>query len=193
MKLPVYELLIDDECEGMYAMALVANPATECSWLAFNKEDSTKKVSCTILNEDEHKVLCVICRCDFPIYRIFDDEECYVVWHKQTIENMAQKFLKNSYQTAVNIEHDDNAYVDGVEIQELFIKDVAKGIDPKGFEGIEDGSLFGVYKIENEKVWEAIKEGIFTSVSLEGNFKIVPEKKMNPEVIDSLEELLGLI
>lgn len=188
--LPIYEVLIDDEVEGMYTVSLVANPATERSWMAFS-EDKKVKLNFNIVDNEQHKVMCVICRCDFPIYRIDPQtlEEFYVIYHSNTIEKMTQKFLKYGFQSAINIEHNPNNYVDGVELQEIFIKNSEKGISPKGFEDVEEGSLFGVYKIENQDVWKAIKEGVFTSVSLEGMFKLKPEEK-EEKTIENIKDLL---
>lgn len=188
--LPIYEVLIDDEVEGMYTVSLVANPATERSWMAFS-EDKKVKLNFNIVDNEQHKVMCVICRCDFPIYRIDPQtlEEFYVIYHSNTIEKMTQKFLKYGFQSAINIEHNPNNYVDGVELQEIFIKNSEKGISPKGFEDVEEGSLFGVYKIENQDVWKAIKDGIFTSVSLEGMFKLKPEEK-EEKTIENIKDLL---
>lgn len=188
--LPIYEVLIDDEVEGMYTVSLVANPATERSWMAFS-EDKKVKLNFNIVDNEQHKVMCVICRCDFPIYRIDPQtlEEFYVIYHSNTIEKMTQKFLKYGFQGAINIEHNPNNYVDGVELQEIFIKNSEKGISPKGFEDVEEGSLFGVYKIENQDVWKAIKDGVFTSVSLEGMFKLKPEEK-EEKTIENIKDLL---
>lgn len=188
--LPIYEVLIDDEVEGMYTVSLVANPATERSWMAFS-EDKKVKLNFNIVDNEQHKVMCVICRCDFPIYRIDPQtlEEFYVIYHSNTIEKMTQKFLKYGFQSAINIEHNPNNYVDGVELQEIFIKNSEKGISPKGFEDVEEGSLFGVYKIENQDVWKAIKDGVFTSVSLEGMFKLKPEEK-EEKTIENIKDLL---
>ena len=191
--LPIYEMILDDEVEGIYTISLVANPATERSWMAFSEENEDEKIklNCSIVDNEEHKVLCVICRCDFPILRIHPQthEKFYVIYHSNTIEMMAQKFLKGGFQGAINIEHNPNNYVEGVELQEIFIKNSEKGISPKGFEDCEEGSLFGVYKIENEEVWKAIKDGVFTSVSLEGFFKMKEEKKEKP--IETLKDLLN--
>lgn len=178
-KIEIYEATLTDDAIGMYTISLVDDPAMEVDWMAFSKdtqsvENETLKLS--ILEDGmEHKVMVVICRADFPVLRKKDGELIYVVWKKDTIKTMAQRFLKNGYQGYVNIQHQENSYVDGVEMEQIFVKDVEKGIDPKGFENIEDGSLFAVYKIENDEVWEAVKRGVFTAVSLEGLFHIVRE------------------
>ena len=103
------------------------------------------------------------------------------------------KFLKDGYQGLINVEHQENSYINGVEMTQLYIKDTEKGISPKGFEQIEDGSLFAEYKIESDEVWEAIKAGIFTSVSLEGYFtpkETDIEFEVEEEPIDAMDEFL---
>lgn len=190
MELPIYEIILEDGVEGLYAIALVQSPATEISWLAFSKDDKKPNyLKCSILDEEERRVLAVIARADFPFYRCIEGQEFYAMFSKETIKQMAQKFLKGGYQGFVNIEHTDT-YVDGVEMVQLFIKDTSKGINPKGFENIEDGSLFVEYKIENEDIWQAIKQGIFTSISLEGWFNMKPTGQIYEDVITTDEELM---
>lgn len=188
MELPIYELILDDEALGLYTISLVKDPATERAWFAFSAQDRNKThIKCNILEDGEQRrVLAVIARADFPFYRYMDGMEFYATFPKETIQKMAQKFLKDGFQNMVNVEHRENSYISGVEMTQLFIKDISKGINPKGFEDIEDGSLFAEYKIENDEVWEAIKAGIFTSVSLEGWFetRLVKDKV---EVIDDMD------
>lgn len=190
--LPIYELVLDDDCLGLYTVSLVKNPATETSWFAFNKQE--EPIKCSILEDGEQRrVLAVIARADFPFYRIIDGFEFYAMFTKETIQKMAQKFLKDGYQGLINVEHQENSYIKGVEMTQLYIKDTEKGISPKGFEQIEDGSLFAEYKIESDEVWEAIKAGIFTSVSLEGYFtpkETDIEFMVEEEPIDAMDEFL---
>lgn len=192
---PVYDLIMDEDSIGLYTVSLVDNPAMECDWYAFSNEEGIKCGH--IIDEMEHKVICVICRAEFPILR--RDEEgryFYVKWPKKTINMMAQKFLKDGYQGYINLMHRQDAYVEGVEMEQIFIKDVEKGIDPKEFQHIEDGSLFAVYKIENESIWNDIMNGIYKSVSLEGYFnRVLVEEadETKPITMASLEDLFGYI
>lgn len=185
MNYPVYQCVIDNEEEGMYALSLLSNPATHVSFLAFSEEEEVK---CSVVNEEERKVLCVIMRADYPIFRKSETRgNYYVVYHRETLEKMAQKLLKDCKQSEITIQHTPT-FVDGFEMEQIFIKDTKKGINPVGFEEIEEGSLFGVYKVENDQLWEAIKAGTFTGVSIEGLFKIVPENSKE-EKISTLKEL----
>ena len=110
---------------------------------------------------------------------------------------MSQRFIKNGFQNAVNIEHRENSYVDGVEMEQIFVKDVEKGVNPQGFENIEDGSLFAIYKVNNDEVWEGIKNGVWKSVSLEGIFnfvpadeEIAPKSERDADTVETYEEMM---
>lgn len=194
--LKVYELLVDD-VEGMYTISLVNSPAVETGWLAFSKDEKpdTKKMNFAVVNEDEKKIFGVVCRADFPIYRYNEKtgEEYYVVFSKETIRKMSQKFFKGGFQNEINLEHQSDMYVNCVEIQEMFIKDVEKGINPKDFEDTEDGSLFALYQITNDKLWELVKDGTFTGFSLEGYFSMIEKEEDDEPVINSLRDLLNVL
>ena len=82
-------------------------------------------------------------------------------------------------------------YVIGVELEQIFIKDVATGINPVGFEDIEDGALFFQYHITDEEVWRAVQDGVFKGLSIEGFFDLVPVEK-EVESVDELLEILNI-
>lgn len=37
--LPLYEAVLNDETDGIYAVSLVSSPATETPWQCFNKQE----------------------------------------------------------------------------------------------------------------------------------------------------------
>lgn len=161
---------MDEETPGINTISLVQSPAVDVAWMAFSKEE--EQLKCSVIDDGlEHRVLGVVCRANFPIYRRDEKNgEYYIRFSAETIKKIAQKLLANGYQNLVNLEHFSDAYVEGVEMVEFFIKNTEMGISPKGFENVEDGSLFAVYKVDNDAVWNAIKEGVFTGFSLEGYF-----------------------
>ena len=126
--------------------------------------------------------MAVLCRADFPIYRYSDTMgEYYVLFTKKTIEDMTQRMLREGFHESINVEHDDDFFIDGVELTQIFIKNSEKGINPAGFEDIEEGSAFCEYKITAPEVWDAIKQGVFTGISLEGYFNL-------KEIFSSIEK-----
>lgn len=199
-KIKIYNATLPEDAIGLYTVSLVENPAFETEWLAFSKDkeeiDFQRLMFSVMGDEMQRKVMVVICRADYPILRKKGNELIYVVFSKDVIKEMSQRFLANGFQNSVNIEHRENSFVEGVEMEQLFIKDIEKGVDPQGFENIEDGSLFAVYKVNNDEVWEGIKSGVWKSVSLEGLFKMVEaQEEMEPketdkETIETFEDMM---
>lgn len=170
--IPIYEAIINDQSEGIFKISLVDLPAVESDFLTFKKQDLIKY---SIQNEEQRIVYGVLMRADFNIYRYSKDlGEFYIRYSKETIKKMAEKLMLDGFHNNINLQHQIDT--EGVNLIQIFIKDEANGVSPKGFEDIEDGSLFAVYKINNEKVWRSIKEGIFKGFSLEGYFEIKPTK-----------------
>lgn len=164
--LPLYEDRITDEACGMLRISLVDLPAVESDFQKFGKV-----VRVQMESEEKRLVLGVVMRADFPIYRRDERGEYYVFYRKETIRAMAEKYLDENRQNRVNLMHAGEE-VRGVQMVQLFIKDTAKGISPKGFEDIEDGSLFAEFHIEDNDIWEWIKEGVLRGFSLEGIFEM---------------------
>ena len=175
LELPLYEALMTNEEDGIVCISLVDDPAVESNWLAFAK--AQQPLQFAIANEDEHIILGVVMRADFPIYRIgVSGFEYYIQYSRETIAKMTRKMLADNAFKYIDTQH-NNQWVDGVELEELFIKDESKGINPSGFEDIEDGSLFAKYRVSNEEIWGKVKAGEFKGFSLEGYFDI--EEKIN--------------
>lgn len=169
--IPVFEAIIDSYDTGIYKISLVDLPAVESDFVYFNKSNENVKFS--IDNEEQRMVTGVIMRANFPIYR-YDEEfgEYYIKYSPETIKLMAEKMMVDNTFNNINLQHIDGTDVEGVNLVEIFIKDTSKGINPAGFEDIEDGSLFATYKINIDSIWEQIKSGTFKGFSLEGYFTI---------------------
>lgn len=189
MELPIYKAIINDNEDGITAISFVSEPAVETHFLRFGKQK--KALQYNVIDNENRKVIAPIMRCDFPIYR-YDNElgEYYVVYTKEVIECMARKMLADNIADNMNMEHNPNKEMNGVYLEELFIKNVEKGINPKGFEDVENYSLFGVYTIENSSVWEAIQKGEFKGISLEGIFTFESEDETE---VQEWEEVYNLL
>ncbi len=167
--LPIYQGLVDDEGAGMYCISLVAYAATEENFLYFNEDKTPLKFA--IQNPEKHIVRGLLMGCGQPIYRRNGDYEFYITFNAETLALMAEKYLKNGFSSMVDLNHDGQP-VDGVNMTQIFIKNTEEGINPKGFEDYKDGSLFVEFKVHNEEVWNAIKDGDFKGFSLAGAFEI---------------------
>ena len=192
--LPVYEAVLDDYNLGIFTISLVDDPATEVKWVAFAKDaKASSPLKFSIVDEDEHKVLSVIMRADFPIYRVDENGEgFYITFSKETLYEAAKRLLMNGFQNYVNVEHIASSALYGFQLAQIYQKDTARGINPAGFEDIEDGSLFGEYFVADETLWSEIKAGKFTGISLEGEFGLAEPKEKEIETIEDLVEYLGI-
>lgn len=160
MNFPLYKIVIDenDDSELMTCISLVKEAAVETDFLVFNKQKQKDDIKLFTFenNELEHKIKGVAIRADYPIYRCDNfGREYYVMFDKKTIETLVLKYSKMGMNNLVSLQHDGNL-VDGVYMIEYFIKDTKNNIVPKGFEEIEDGSLFCTYLVQNESVWQEI-------------------------------------
>ena len=165
--LPIFKATIG-EAEGMVVCSFVDDAAVDSNFLAFSDEERPMEFS--IENEEKHIVIGVVMRANYPIFRKSEElGSFYVVYTPEVIREMVQKFFRNGYQNNVDVYHSFKLE-DGVYIEQAFIKDSENGINPKGFESIEDGSLFFQYKVENEEIWQGIKDGTFQGFSLAGRF-----------------------
>lgn len=186
--IPIYNAeILDAEC-GIDRISLVNDPAVDAYFVSFSK-DKIQQMFTT--NEEQKMITGVVMRCDYPIYR--NDEhlgEYYINFSADVIKQMAQKLLRDNNQNNVNIEHMFNSDVEGVEMVELFIKDRNKGKNPTGFEDINDGSLFATFKVDNQDIWQQIKNGTFKGYSLEGLFNYVIPDNNTDEVIEDEEKLI---
>ena len=154
----VYYINIDDSEElGMYSVSLVDYPAVETSFLCFNEE---KPKQLFFSKEDEHIITGIALRADLPIYRVNQKtgEEYWVVFSKETIKKMIARYSKQGMMNNVDLQHDGNL-VSGVYMVESFIINDERGIRPKEFSDIEDGSWVVSYYVEDEALWEQIKNG----------------------------------
>lgn len=186
--IPVYEALVNSEDTGMVRISLVDDPAVLVGWQAFRATPPSAQLY-SVEDEERRIVRGVIMRADFPIYRRDPDGfEYYVIYHADTIRQMAERYLAESRQNRVDTMHDGNE-VNGVQMVQWFIKDTAAGINPQGFDAdIADGSLFAEFHVTDDSIWEQVKAGTFRGFSLEGFFDMRPEagQQTIDEIVDEL-------
>ena len=190
--LPLYRLVITDNEEGQEEVddvALVEYPAIQKNFVAFNNRMKF------VANDEQRIVSGPLMIADLPIYRRDDEGEYYVVFTGEEIKKIVQRFFKKGYQSKVNVEHEKA--IDGVYMFESYIIDRARGVNPpKGFEDIADGSWFGSFKVDNNKIWEEVKSGTFNGFSVEGLFRyertgkvVTPEEEVMNEIFKILAQI----
>ena len=187
--IPVYAANVFDAETGIFKVAICDNPAIQSGFQAFGEEKQVLKYS--VQDEEQRIVLGCLMRSSYPIYRRnADGFEYFIVYTSDTIEQMASKWLASQNVNNINLNHQEGTDQDGIYLMQAFIKNADKGISPTGFEDIEDGSLFAQYKIINEDVWAAIKEGTYVGFSLEGMFGVEPmEEEFSKQETNNNKEI----
>ena len=192
MDLPVYELMISDDLQDdaeVNFVSLVDRPAIQKEWNAFNH-----KVK---FNTDEEKrvISGAIMLADTPIFRSdVAHGDYYVVFSKDTIYKIVQRYFKKGYQSNVNIQHNQDEQLKDVYLFESFISDKERGIMPmKGFEDAPDGSWFGSMKVDNDYAWNEVKEGNIKGFSVEGVFEYAKAEKKEDRIYEEIKKILAQV
>lgn len=193
MDYPVFELIINEDMEDdaqVSFVSLVDRPAIQRNWNAF-----TEKINFQIVSEEKRIISGPIMLADSPIYRNDNTNgEYYVVFTKDTIFKIVQKFFKKGYQSNVNLQHNAKDKVSNVTMFESFISDKDRGIMPmRGFEDTPDGSWFGSFKIEDDNVWQMVKDGDIKGFSVEGIFEYTRKESKEEQLLNDIKKILSSI
>ena len=191
MKIPIFDAFLNDEdLEGMSCISIVDCPAMEKEMMVFEKQK--KPITFSIQDELQHKITSVVIRCNYPIYRIDEfGKEYYIRFNREVIDQLAEKYSKDGLLNRVSVQHNGELLSD-IVMTEMYIKNTEKGINPVGFEDIEDFSLFATFKINNEDVWKRIVNGEFGGLSMEVMLDVKPtDEFVEEETTDFWSELMN--
>lgn len=186
--LPIYKISVDSIDDGVFKMSIVDDPAVDVNFLKFNKQKPIY-----VFNEEKRIITGVALRANYPIYRFDGDESFYLIFTPEEIEKMAYRFMKNQLLNNVNINHSTD--VKGIYLIESFILKADHNME--AFNDIEKGSWMVSYKVENDKIWNDIKEGKLKgfSVELTGDIGRTSKRELmdlyNMLNIISVEEILN--
>lgn len=192
--LPLYEVTAKDDFE-MVCVSIVDDPAVESDFITFSKDKGKERKNIQnfrLEDGEERNILGVAIRADYPIYR-YDEEEgdYYITFRRDAIKEIVKQYSKDGFFNQVSLQHNGKR-VDGVVMVEMFIKDIEKGINPRGFERIEDGSLFVCYHVENAELWNEIKtSGELNGFSIEIFTSMTPTREEPPTLEELVETLLS--
>jgi len=192
----LFELVLVDEEDGVFANSLVAAGAIERDFVAFHKEYQFAAV-----NDEKMIVAGPMLIPNKKILRLKEDGSSYWVYFSpQTIEKIARKFMKNKLLSEVTLEH--GGKTSGVHMVESWVVEHPTK-DKSNLYGftLPKGTWFALYSVEdNPKVWERVKAGEFNGFSIEGIFehrksdlKLSLEKNIEDLNEDEAEVLLGEI
>lgn len=146
--LPIYDIVLSDESQGVGFISLVDVPAIGVDWIKLSKQSSLSFKA----NKDKQLLYGPFLIPNMLIYR-FDDKmgEYYVRFSKEEIEKIATKFNEDLNNKNINFMHTDekvaafvaqNWVIDGEQ-------DKSKNL---GFD-LPEGTWFGGVKIKEESFW----------------------------------------
>ena len=166
-KLETIELFIDEENikDGIEAISLVESPAIEENWIALNQH----KLEFKTINEEKRIVIGLALVPDKEIYRRNGEHEFNIVFSKDTVKKASELYLKRLKNNNATLEHEED--VKGVSVIESWIvEDVKKDKSALYNLNAVEGAWCVTMKIDNDEVWQDVKNGKYLGFSIEGFF-----------------------
>ena len=149
----------------VYAVSLVDAPAVESNFIALSKQK--QPINFKIHNEEKRMLYGVALRADFDIYRCYGEEEFYINFDKDAVRRLMTKFMKNHAQNNFTTDHMD--FAQGLTVVESWIVDNVDNdkANALGLENFSEGSWIIGVKVDDDEMWQSVKEGRWCGFSVE--------------------------
>jgi hypothetical protein len=183
MSIPLYELLLTDE-GGVFTISLVDEPAIEVGWIKLSKE-----IKFVTQSQEKRILFGPLLIPNQPIYRNMDGEEFYIVYSKETIEKIRDKYFEESNHDSFNGQHMPSLKINGTMVESFISNKKAGILPPQQFSHLAEGTWFGSVKIKDDAIWNKyVKTNVFTGFSIEGKFQT--KDVINTEILDKFAAYL---
>ena len=175
----IREFIIDEDMTGVLeAISLVEEPAIEMDFLYFEKNQNVLYFQ----DDEKHIITGAAMVPDKLIYRNDGLEEFYGFFTKESIRKCAFQFLKEKRNDKMTLNHESP--IEGVYVIESWIVDNPEMDKSKELGlNVPLGTWMISMKVENEEVWQDIKEGRAKGFSIEGFFGLNKKEKPLLELI----------
>ena len=187
------ELIIDskDETNGIDAVSIVENPAIQENFIAL-KED---KIMLKEIDAEKRILMGAALIPNKKIYRVNEKtkEEFEIFFSEATVRQAMELFFKNGNQSKATQEHEKK--IEGMTVVESWLieDDVHDKSVKYGF-SLPKGTWMISMKVDNDKVWNDVKDGKVKGFSIEGYFADKLEMAMaeneKHSIINQLKEIL---
>jgi len=185
MEKTIIEVELEDlDFDGISKISLVDEPAIEEYFIKLSKEIKLQEIK-----PEKRMVTGAALVPDKEVYRNANGMEFYIVFREDTIRKAAELFMKQNRLNDTNLNHQLN--VNNVTIVESWIiedpeKDKAMALGMN----LPKGTWMISMKIDNDKVWEMIKNDDIRGFSIEGFFSKMMQVNamMEPEEEEETED-----
>ena len=165
--LDIIELIIDENNleDGIEAISLVESPAIEENFVALSRH----KVEFKSVDDEKRIVVGLALVPDKEIFRKSGDYAYKIMFSKETVKKASELYLKRLKNNNATIEHE--LVVKGVSLIESWIVE-DPNMDKTNLYKLDapEGAWAVVMKIDNDEIWEDVKQGKYLGFSIEGFF-----------------------
>ena len=189
----IVELIIDerDSESGIDAVSVVESPAIEENFIALAEQ----KIELKEIDAEKRILMGAALIPNKKIYRVNEKtkEEFEIFFSEQTVRQAMELFFKKGNQSKATQEHAKS--IDGMTVVESWlIEDKVHDKSVKYGFSLPKGTWMISMKVDNDQVWNDVKEGKVKGFSIEGFFadklETSMEEKEKSEIIEQLKSLL---
>ena len=177
--LDIIELIIDENNleDGIEAISLVESPAIEENFVALSRH----KVEFKSVDDEKRIVVGLALVPDKEIFRKSGDYAYKIMFSKETVKKASELYLKRLKNNNATIEHE--LAVKGVSLIESWIVE-DPNMDKTNLYKLDapEGAWAVVMKIDNDEIWEDVKQGKYLGFSIEGFFSQKEEELAKQEL-----------
>lgn len=178
-KIPVFDILFDEELEGLVFQSHVAQPATNFNWVALSSQEAPEEMTFKLADEEKMIVAGPLLIPGQKVIRYQGNQPFYLNFSADEIEKYQQHFMQTKKMTEVVDYQHNNSLIPSYVLEMWRVEDPEK--DKSNYYGynLPKGSLFAVHKITDKDYWEQeIKSGKVKGFSVEIQGKIVPSEEL---------------
>jgi hypothetical protein len=191
-KVEIIELLIDDTKleAGINAVSVVESPAIEENFIALKKHEVELKE----VDAEKRILMGAALVPNKQIYRRNKDKEYYIYFSEDTVRKASELFLMRSNQNNATYEH-ERKMLDGMSVVESWIIEDEKTDKSRLYKfNLPKGTWMISMKVNNDDVWQKVKDGEVKGFSIEGHFvdkyEMSLQQNEEDEIIAFLKEIL---
>lgn len=180
-----YELKYKIGEDGVYCLAPVSLPATKTQLVMFDNEMKILEFQ----DDEKHIIYSVAMRPNMLIPRKdINGEPAMVFYSEETVKDLQQNFFKTNSHNGATVNHDNNRRKGIYAFESWIVQDPEKDKATLLGMSVQKGDWVVGQKIEDDEVWQKVKNKELTGFSIEAYLEPVltnDEINMTKEEIDA--------